>query len=197
MADFILAHKKVAESEGGYTNNPNDNGNYVDGYLVGTNFGISAPTLKHHLGYRPTRDEMYNLSPKVALLIYKNEYWNKIQGDNIKNQSIAHLLYDSAVNQGYSFTRGAIKKAVNNQNKEYEGLQAQQINKLNQKEFFDDIYKLRYDRYSTGNKLFRKGWISRLEEIKFVNRNKSRLYLFSSIALLTTVSIIIVFKWLK
>ena len=31
MADFILAHKKVHKSEGGYQNNPNDTGNYVDG----------------------------------------------------------------------------------------------------------------------------------------------------------------------
>ena len=100
MADFILAHKKVNKSEGGYSNNPNDRGNYVDGNLVGTNYGISAPVLKEHLGRTPTKDDMINLSPKVVLLIYKKNYWNKIQGDNIDNQSVAYLIYDSAVNQG-------------------------------------------------------------------------------------------------
>lgn len=194
MADFILAHKKVHKSEGNYQNNPNDTGNYVDGYLVGTNFGISAPVLKRYLGKRPTKDDMINLSPKVALLIYKQMYWNKLQADNIKNQSVALLLYDSAVNQGYTYTRSAIKEAILEQGEEYEGINANQINKLNQSDFFHSVFRNRLDRYSTGKVEFRKGWINRLNDIKFVSLNKSKYYLIGGLIFIGTISILILTK---
>ena len=197
MANFILAHKKVQASEGGYSNNPNDSGNYVDGILIGSNYGISAPTLKNYLGKRPTREEMINLSPKVALVIYKNEYWNRIKGDEIKNQSVAHLIYDSAVNQGYSFTRRAIQNAVEEQGKKYVVIDSNQINNLNQKKFFDSIFKQRLDRYSTGKKEFRKGWINRLNEIKFISQKKITYYLVGGLLLVTTLTFIILNKLTK
>lgn len=194
MGDFILAHKKVHKAEGGYQNNPNDRGNYVDGYLVGTNFGISAPVLEQHLGKRPTVQDMRGLSPKVALLIYKNEYWNKIQGDYLKNQSVAHLLYDGAVNQGYSFIRTAIKKAVLEQGQEYEGINANQINKLNQKNFFLNVFINRKGRYSTGTKEFRNGWINRLNQIKFIPTSNAKYYLLGGVLALGFLSAIILLK---
>jgi lysozyme family protein len=197
MADFILAHKKVHKAEGGYSNNPNDTGNYVDGYLVGSNYGISAPVLKQHLGKRPSVQDMRGLSPKVALLIYKNEYWNKIQGDYIKNQSVAHLIYDGAVNQGYSFLRTAIKKAIQEQGEEYEGINANQINKLNQRDFFISVFLNRKGRYSTGKKEFRKGWINRLNEIKFIPTSNSKYYLIGGILALSILSAIILIKVIK
>ena len=194
MADFILAHKKVHKAEGGYQNNPNDSGNYVDGYLVGTNYGISAPVLKKHLGKRPSVSDMRGLSPKVALLIYKNEYWNKIQGDYIKNQSVAHLIYDGAVNQGYSFMRTAIKKAIQEQGAEYEGINANQINKLNQREIFLSIFLNRKGRYSTGKKEFRKGWINRLNEIKFTKTSHTKYYLIGGVVALSILTTILLIK---
>tara|TARA_Y100000004_G_scaffold196600_1_gene267159 strand:+ start:913 stop:1506 length:594 start_codon:yes stop_codon:yes gene_type:complete len=194
MADFVLAHKKVHKAEGGYSNNPNDSGNYVDGYLVGSNFGISAPVLKNQLGKRPTVEDMRGLSPKLALLIYKNEYWNKIQGDYIKNQSVAHLLYDGAVNQGYSFMRSAIKKAVLEQGEEYEGINANQINSLNQREFFYSVFRDRLDRYYSGKKEFRKGWIKRLNQIRFIPTRNAKYYLIGGILAIGLLSAIILIK---
>ncbi len=99
MASFYDAHKEVAKSEGGYTNNTKDKGNYVDGLLVGTNYGISAPILKAYLGRSIDMDDMLNLSPEVASDIYKQNYWNKIDGDSLKNQSVALMLYDAIVNR--------------------------------------------------------------------------------------------------
>ena len=197
MANFILAHKKVHKAEGGYSNNPNDTGNYVDGYLVGTNFGISAPVLKQFLGRRPSVEDMKGLSPKVALLIYKNEYWNKIQGDYIKNQSVAHLVYDGAVNQGYSFIKSAIKQAVLEQGEEYEGINANQINKLNQRDFFLSIFINRKERYSTGKKEFRTGWINRLNDIKFISTSKAKYYLMAGIFAFSVLTTIILIKVIK
>lgn len=167
MASFVNAHRKVALSEMGYTNNPADRGNWVDGQLIGTNYGISAPVLKAYLGRTPSVSEMINLSPKIASEIYKNEYWDKVDGDELKNQSVALLLYDGAVNQGVGYMRSVVKNALKEQGITYRGIIADDINKANQKKFFNSIFNQRLAKYSSGQADFRKGWIDRLNDIKF------------------------------
>ena len=79
MAKFIKAHEFVERAEGGYTDNPNDNGNWTGGKkgsgdLIGTNFGISAPVLKAYLGRTPSVADMKNLKKSTAEKIYKKNY---------------------------------------------------------------------------------------------------------------------------
>jgi lysozyme family protein len=105
MADFEIAHKITLKFEGGYTNHPDDNGNWTggkkgNGNLIGTNHGISAPLLKEYLGYIPAVGDMKQLTPEAAKKIYKKIFWDKIKGDFITSQEIANNLYDSAVNMG-------------------------------------------------------------------------------------------------
>lgn len=113
MADFHTAHKITAKNEGGYTGNPDDNGNWTGGKkgagkLIGTNWGISAPVLvetigrldSSKLGRIPTVEDMKNLSRETAEAIYKLRYWDKIKGDQIISQAVANSIYDSAVNMG-------------------------------------------------------------------------------------------------
>lgn len=115
MASFEIAHKKVARNEGGYTNHPDDNGNWTGGKkgvgkLIGTKYGISAPTLKAYLKREPTVEDMKNLSKQTADLIYKNNYWNPLRADEIINQALANEIYDMSVNAGVS---AGIKLAEN------------------------------------------------------------------------------------
>jgi lysozyme family protein len=105
MADFLTAHKRTLKFEGGYSNEPDDNGNWTggkkgSGYLIGTNYGITAWELQDYLGRIPTVLDMYNLKPDVAAVIYKHHYWDKIKGDEIMNQDEANMIYDTAVNMG-------------------------------------------------------------------------------------------------
>ena len=105
MADFNQAQAFVKLAEGGYTDDPRDNGNWTGGRinvgtLIGTNHGISAPVLQSWLGRTPTVSEMKNLSYQTALAIYKKNYWDALTLSNVNNQSIALLIYDGAVNQG-------------------------------------------------------------------------------------------------
>jgi lysozyme family protein len=100
MANFDIAHKKTSVNEGGYTNDANDSGNYVDGKLIGTNLGISAPVLKAYLKRTPTVAEMKNLSPAVAAAIYKKNYWDVMKGDDWNSQDNANKVYDMCVNAG-------------------------------------------------------------------------------------------------
>lgn len=102
MADFEIAHNLTSNFEGGFTNNPNDRGNWVDGKLIGTKYGISAPVLKQYLGRTPTAKEMKDLSKETAKEIYRLNYWVPIKGDEILFQKPANEIYDMAVNSGVS-----------------------------------------------------------------------------------------------
>lgn len=105
MADFFKAHIKTASNEGGYTDNPDDNGNWTGGkkgigQLIGTNYGISAPVLKGYLKREPTVADMKSISQDAVHAIYKRGYWNTMRGDEILNQQEAESIYDACVNMG-------------------------------------------------------------------------------------------------
>lgn len=105
MAEFIIAFKRREPIEGGYTDMPEDNGNWTSnkqgvGELIGTNRGITAWEYKNFLGRTPTVAEMKAMPVEHAMSIFKKNYWDKIRGDEIKDQGIANDLYDTCVNQG-------------------------------------------------------------------------------------------------
>ncbi len=108
-ADFNSAQDKVKKAEGGYSNDTRDPGNYIGGKigvgkLIGTNWGISAPVItaywKANYKKEPTEFDVKTLPYSTALKIYKSQYWNTIKGNDIKNQELANMIYDSSVNQG-------------------------------------------------------------------------------------------------
>ena len=173
MANFEAAHSFVIKEEGGYQELISDTGNYVDGIMIGTNYGISAPTLKSYLGRTPTKDEMKNLSFDDAVLIYIQNYWSKINGDEIKNDSVGLLIYDGAVNQGVGAMRTVVSNAMKNLgspiSKElvFTNQGIKRLNKLNQEKLFDEIYKGRKERYENGQPQFIAGHLRRLSGIKF------------------------------
>ncbi|HZK69737.1 MAG TPA: glycosyl hydrolase 108 family protein [Paludibacter sp.] len=112
MANFKPAITKVLLTEGGYANDPNDNGGE-------TYRGVARKFWPNWSGWTivDTAKNQPNfpksLSGNAALKdstieFYKINFWDKIGGDKINNQSIADLLVDSAVNEG---TVPAIKRA--------------------------------------------------------------------------------------
>lgn len=106
MADFSIAYEVVSRAEGGYQRISNDPGNYNSlGQLVGTNWGISAPIYEQYLGAPPTEAQMRSMSSATARNIYRNVFWGNIQGDSIRDQNIANILFDGHVNQGFNGIR--------------------------------------------------------------------------------------------
>jgi lysozyme family protein len=104
MAEFEIALDKTLKFEGGYVNDSDDKG-------LETYKGISRK-------YNPTwkgwaivdKNKIYGGFPGVLYGIeelqddvkwlYRHEYWNKICGDLILNQSVANKFFDSIVNPG-------------------------------------------------------------------------------------------------
>ena len=179
MANFIPAHNFVIAEEGGYQDLTSDSGNYVDGQLIGTNYGISAPVLKTFLGRTPTKSEMENLSFDDSVLIYIKNYWKKIYGDDIENESVALVIYDGTVNQGRGALRGIVGPCMRSLGVKITNedvFSKRGIDKLNkikdQEKLFNCIWKGRKDRYVAGSGEFKTGHLNRLSKIKFSNKKR-------------------------
>ena len=93
---FDQALAIVLGHEGGFSNERADPGNWTGGRvgvgeLRGTKFGISA-------GAYPTID-IANLSLESAGAIYRQSYWDCVEGDRLP-PPLALLVFDAAVNNG-------------------------------------------------------------------------------------------------
>ncbi len=166
-ADFNSSQTKVAKAEGGYQNSYSDSGNWTGGKVgigsqIGTNFGISAPTLSAYLGRTATIDDMKNLSYDTALKIYKSQYWNQINGDAIKDQSVADIIYDGAVNSGVSGIKKVVKDSLN-----IPAYDVNKINTINGKTAFDSIKQGRENFYKSEGGTFLSGWLKRLNDYTY------------------------------
>ena len=88
---FDEAMASLGPTEGGFQKDPDDKGNYRNGKLVGTNFGISARA-------HPNVD-IANLTRAEAAKIYKAEYWDAIGADSLP-PALRGAAFDAAVNSG-------------------------------------------------------------------------------------------------
>lgn len=96
MTDFNQCFDKIIIAEGGYINDSTDPGGE-------TNFGISKRAY-------PNVD-IKNLTLEQAKIIYKNDYWDKIRGDEI-TYPLNLFLFDCAVNQGVSVAITLLQKSA-------------------------------------------------------------------------------------
>ncbi len=94
--------------EGGMSLNPHDKGNWLGGKLVGSNMGISAPTLAlwlrdAGLPSTPTAvaQAMQRMDIPTASAIYRARYWNTILGDRLP-AGVDLMVFDHGVNAGIS-----------------------------------------------------------------------------------------------
>ncbi len=87
MADFSPAIAKTLAREGGarFTDNPDDRGG-------ATKYGLSQRAY-------PNLD-IRNLTEAQARDLYKRDYWDRLGGDQIADQSVAENLFDTGVNMG-------------------------------------------------------------------------------------------------
>jgi lysozyme family protein len=69
--------------------------------LIGTNWGIAAPTLKQHLRRNPTKQEMMDLPRETAVLIYKRKYYSSHK-IHLLPEVIQPNVFDMGVNAGPS-----------------------------------------------------------------------------------------------
>lgn len=108
MAKFDEEFDKLIFVEGGYVNDKDDAGGET--YL-----GISRKNNPKWIGWEIIDDEkkkgLKNITARLkkdvaltnsAKLLYKQNYWDVLELDDIPSQSIAHEMFDTCVNCGVS-----------------------------------------------------------------------------------------------
>lgn len=189
MASFETQFPKVLKLEGGYQADPNDSVNFCGGVLAGTKYGVSAQGYEAYFGKCPSPDTMQNLTIDTAKQIAKGNYWDKIDGDEISNQSVANLMFDFIWGSGQSqlsnikavanITNGT-RVLVENDNVITKN-EADIINSLDQQKFFDNLKTFRIgffnklaqenpDRYGR----YLQGWLNRINKYSFVSDQKKK-----------------------
>ena len=105
---FDQAFERLIGHEGKFTNDRQDRGNWTTGVigkgeLKGTKYGISAMTYPDL--------EIKNLTLVQAKQIYKRDWWDKINADQI-NPALVFQVWDFAINAGMGTAKRKLQLAV-------------------------------------------------------------------------------------
>ncbi|MEL6478123.1 MAG: glycosyl hydrolase 108 family protein [Pseudomonadota bacterium] len=93
---FLRAFEHVLGSEGGFTDDRQDPGNWTggrigQGQLKGTNFGISAASYPN--------EDIRGMTQARARQIYHRDYWSRCSCQLLPD-GVAYVVFDCAVNHG-------------------------------------------------------------------------------------------------
>jgi lysozyme family protein len=167
MASFDVFLPLVLQSEGGYSNDPDDPGGE-------TNKGITMRLFQqcsHELlGIDPTSENLRGLTDAQAGIIYKAAFWDKISGDAFELQDLANIVCDSFVNSGTHATT-LLQKVLNNlgANVIVDGVigraTVQALSSLDQTAVYRQYKQGRIDYYrnlGVSYPMYLKGWLNRV-----------------------------------
>jgi lysozyme family protein len=106
MATFEAAIPWVLDHEGGFQKNPKDRGNYYNGELLGTKYGITVAVARED-GYT---GRMEDLPLSRATSIYERKYWPGL--DFVNNQQVATKILDMRVQYGKAGGDSKVQEAL-------------------------------------------------------------------------------------
>lgn len=172
MADVNKLAPFILKWEGGFVNDPDDLGG-------ATNKGVTIGTYEAYCrkkGYpKPTIERLKNLSSPEWTEILKTMYWDKWMADGIKNQSVANILVDWVWASGSH----GIKIPQKMLGVKPDGIVGERtlnaVNALSSESLFESIKRERIefiDRICAArpaNNKFKKGWLNRINSLKFEN----------------------------
>lgn len=195
MAQYTKIISFIKDKEGGLSSattdsaskNPSNCGNGSNGKPYHTNKGIQWATFKglsSKLGYSATCNNFIEMPNDIWGKIYKDGFWNPMQGDRIKNQAIANTFVEMAWGSGVgsnTSTRGAIPYLKNffksKYNKSFDNITqiVDYVNELDDKkqtpELFEKLYDFRKSLYTSFNQPSNlKGWTNRLDAFYLLNK---------------------------
>lgn len=104
--------KLIFGHEGGYSSAKTDRGNYLNGVLVGTKYGITGATLAGHRGVKTvTAADVRNMTLAEAEDIYRKSYWTQSGGDLLPS-GLDYAAFDFGVNSGPARAIKTLQKVV-------------------------------------------------------------------------------------
>ena len=167
--NFDLINGWTGISEGGFTKNKKDPGNWSTGkagkgILLGTNHGITGRVLQGWRGKRVSMSDVRNLTKEEANKIYRAQYWDAVNGDQLPS-GIDYAVYDYGVNSGPSRAIKSMQKALGVVADGQIGVMT--LNALRNCDKPDVIAKICEERWAFMKRLkvwphFKKGWTRRV-----------------------------------
>jgi Putative secretion activating protein len=98
MAQLTTAFfQKIISMEGGYQAHAADNGNYCNGVLIGTKYGMSAVAVQTWWGRCPTVAEMQGMTLDTAFQFYASWYFDRYNLFKVENQQLFELLANNTM----------------------------------------------------------------------------------------------------
>ena len=165
---FKLAVKIVLGLEGGFSEYDSSTGD------PRTNKGITQDEYnefrrKNNL----SEEDVKNIPTSEAVQIYKENYWDKIQGDKIYavNPKLAILIFDSAVNLGIGGANEVVKKSIPTDGNRFDNIMIEDII-ASSENTVDDLFEKRQQKYDdiiakdSAMGKYDKGWTNRLNKLK-------------------------------
>lgn len=166
MADYRKLKPFILKWEGGYVNDKDDLGG-------ATNKGVTLATFRSVYGQGKTANDLRNMTDQQWETIFKKHFWDKWRADEIKDQSVANILVDwlwASGAYGIKIPQRVLGVSV-------DGIVGAKtiaaVNAKDGKQFFKEIRQERIDfidRICTSrpqNKKFRKGWLNRINSLKY------------------------------
>ena len=167
MADYKILKPIVLKYEGGWANDPNDNGGC-------TMKGVTIATFRKYYGKAKTCSDLKKLTDEQWNHIFKSGYWDRWKADDIKNQSIANLVVDWLWTSGvYGIKYPQQVLGVSVDGAVGEKTIAAINNYPNQKELFQKLWNRRKKHFedivknNPKQKKFLNGWLNRLNAFKW------------------------------
>ena len=154
--------------EGGWSNNPNDSGGAT---MMGITYKTFCNYRKEKKKSKPTLDDLKKITIKEWNEILRWGYWNKIQADKIKDEWVAYIFVDWVWMSGTRYIK-LVQRRIGVTDDGIIGPKSlAKMNSMDGKELFNLIWKERethFKRIGTGkNASFLKGWLRRLNSIKY------------------------------
>lgn len=108
--EFIIRDK--TDVEGGYVDDPDDNGKCTNHGITKTLADQYKTTLKTKFGWD---GNMRNLTTEMAFFIYKTHFWDKMKLDDVMKRSVflADRLFDLGINAGKTVAVKNLQRYLN------------------------------------------------------------------------------------
>lgn len=166
MADYRKLKPFILKWEGGFVNDKDDLGGF-------TNKGVTLSTFRSVYGKNKTVSDLKAMTDQQWETIFKRFFWDKWRADEIEDQSVANILVDwvwASGAYGIKIPQSMLRVTI-------DGIVGAKtiaaVNAKDGKTFFNEIKKERIafiDRICNSrpqNKKFKKGWLNRINSIKY------------------------------
>ncbi len=163
------AFKLMLASEGGFSDDPRDNGNKMpDGRPGSTMLGVTQYNWEHWTGHQVTHEQMKKLTPEDVKPFYKKKFWDVCRCDDMPS-GIDYLVFDFAVNAGCGGSAKILQTAICVTPDGGIGpITLAAVNALDPDELIEKFSQAKEDFYrGLGNfNVYGTGWLNRVAAVK-------------------------------